>query len=119
MKTIRGPGFLRALFYIQAPLWFIVGLIYLLTFGLRTGAFLPVFLAAVMMLFSFWFILIGFYLGRKSRIAYAIAVLTMLLVILAGFADDFGLADFLFLVLNLFILLALILSRRVFCTRGD
>ncbi|HBG74481.1 MAG: hypothetical protein A2X25_14265 [Chloroflexi bacterium GWB2_49_20] len=52
-----------------------------------------------------------FFLARRNRIAFFLTVGLLLITSLLGFFDDFGVADFLFLVINFVPILLLIKDR--------
>ena len=117
--TVSGSrsSFLRSaqvLLYINAAIWLILGIATLLrvsqnnpesTFSLWIIAILMAGNAGMMFL-------CGWGLGTGHRLVYYLALAVMAVNILLTFTDQFGLLDFLTLVIDLAILALLISSRR-------
>lgn len=114
MEMMRNPRFLRALFILQATMWIVVGMLLLLFYAIRTNAGYLYIISILIFAGGAWLFFIGFFLARKSKIAYLLALLTTILIIVFGILDDFGLPDLLFLVINIFILVDLLLNWPTF-----
>lgn len=114
MITLHNPRLHRVLFLLQAPLWVLIGILFLVRYRIRAEISNPVLLGAGIILYGFWLAFLGYHLGRKSKTAYLLALPTLLAAILVGFADDFGAADLLFFLYNAFLLAALILAWRTY-----
>jgi hypothetical protein len=110
MDTIHNPRFLRALFIFQATLWFLIGLLYFLFFGIRENTSIHYLIPAILLMIAVWLYFVGFFLGRKSKLAYGISVVTTIFILFAAIADDFGFPDLLFLAFNIFLFVVLILN---------
>jgi len=59
----------------------------------------------------------GFFLARKSRLLFWLAVIVLSLNIVLTVFDQFGLADLLFVLLNIGTLASLIIQRREFLSQ--
>jgi hypothetical protein len=114
MILLRNPRFHRVLFFLQALLWLLVGAFYLARLGIRAENTLPAVFGFAMMGFGVWLGMVGLFLGRRSKIAYLLATLSMVATALVGFFDDFGAVDLLFFLFTVFILVILILSRHIY-----
>jgi hypothetical protein len=114
MSTLQNPRFHRALFFFLATAWILVAIFYAAGYGLRTRNPVVFLLCLGMAGFAAWLVFLGFHLGRRSKTAYVLAVLTIVVSLPAGLFDDLGVSDLLFFLFTAFVLLVLILGRKAY-----
>jgi hypothetical protein len=117
METIRKPKFLRALFILQAAIWVIVGVFFVVSLFTTSTPLLTLLIAVGMFLYAGWLLWVGHHLGRGSRTAYLLAVATSVFTILATIFDDVGLADLLFLAFAVFVFFAVLYNWPVYMSK--
>ena len=103
----------QALFYLNAMIWFAFGLATLIRIGNGNNAHrLAALILTLFMLGNVAAMLVsGWGLGTRSKWLYLLAIAVILVNIILTFTDQFGLFDFLTLVVDVVILVLLIAIR--------
>ena len=105
----------RYFFYITVFLLVMLGIGSLLRITANTErAFLYMFYALAMFGDAFAMLFCVWLLNKRMKFAFHVSILVVSLNILLTVFDQFGLVDFLFVLLNLFTLTALLLGRKEF-----
>jgi len=120
MSTIppgKPSAFIRAaqiLLYINAAIWIVLGIATLLRMSQTNpeSPFLLWIIAILMAGNASMMLLSGWGLGTGHRLFYYLALIVMAVNIILTFTDQFGLLDFLTLVIDLAILALLIACRK-------
>jgi L-asparagine transporter-like permease len=103
----------QALFYLNAMIWFAFGLATLIRIGNGNNAHrLAALILTLFMLANVAAMLVsGWGLGTRNKWLYLLAIAVILVNIILTFTDQFGLLDFLTLVVDVVILVLLIAIR--------
>lgn len=104
----------RALFFLNAVMWFVFGVFTLwrMARGSADQAATAGILAAMMAAYAVVLCFVGWSLGKRKRVFYYLAILVVLGTIVLTITDQFGIADFIALVLNVGLLALLVMTRR-------
>ncbi len=108
MKS-RAVQITRIFFYLLAALWLVVGINYL---GQSNGRVVFYVIAAIRFLSIFVFIALGMNITKKP--VYWLGVIVLAACILLTIFDQFGLADFIALLLFLIPLVIMLMKRKEF-----
>ena len=111
----------QVLFYLNAVIWSALGVASLLRFDKANPSFVSTATIIAMMMFgnAGAMVISGIGLGTRRRGFYVLALAVLLINILLTFTDEFGLFDFLTLVLDLAILALLIATGKRYVRRDD
>ena len=104
----------QALFVLNAAIWLTFAIASMIRLGGSSGQTTTAAVVAVLMLGNVAAMLLaGWEIGRRSRLLYLFAWAVLAVNILLTFADQFGLFDFLTLIIDLVLATLLITTRRM------
>ena len=112
----RGVRLTQFLFFLNALVWMVFGLLFLSDSAMERLSTLVV--AVLMFGNALAMVLAGLGLGWTSRLSYLYALALLAVNILLTLTDQFGLLDFLTLLLDLFILGLLVAVRKYYFHPG-
>lgn len=107
----------RILILIKSFIWIIFGIIYLVqlnNFYPPTASYIFIIVAMLIFGNAVAFFLIYLFLPRRKKLIYYSSLAYLFLNIVLAFTDQFGLADFLSLIIDIVIVILLIWKRQDF-----
>ena len=108
----------QILFFLNAVIWLAFGVITLARMAASSGQALTMLIVALLMFGNAGAMLLaGWGLGSRRRVFYFLALGVLAINILLTFTDQFGLLDFLTLLIDVCLLGLLLFTRRIYITK--